>query len=275
MEIVKIPKKFRDILDILRSGQIENGLEQLEKIKDFEPQKAIVLAEINYFSENYEMAMTNDEMALPYDEQWYAGNILFEHFVAYTNTALISNNISRAENFYKQYLTEKEKLSLPDHRLNTYRYQIQQQLAKLKGDKNLKINVEPLKVIREGKSTDYFIELLKENRPKLTYESAKGAEYLLHFMFERANTDESLAYYEKYENGIISEHIHIGATRLFLAKNQIEKAKNALMTYVTKSWYPVEYIQITPMRIWEYEDLYPILTKDLKKGILLANKAKR
>lgn len=34
MSIVKIPKKFRDILDTLRSGQIVIGLEQLEKIKN-------------------------------------------------------------------------------------------------------------------------------------------------------------------------------------------------------------------------------------------------
>lgn len=69
MNIVKIPKKLRNIFDTLRSGQIEVGLEQLEKIKNFEPQKAIVKAEINYFSDSYEIAMENDEYGLLFDEQ--------------------------------------------------------------------------------------------------------------------------------------------------------------------------------------------------------------
>lgn len=113
MEIVKIPKKIRDILDLFRNGQIENGIELLEKVKEFEPQKAIVFAEINYFSSEYENAMKNDELALPNDEQWYAGNIFFEHLFAYSNAAIESNNVLRAEEFYKKYLKEKEKLNLP------------------------------------------------------------------------------------------------------------------------------------------------------------------
>lgn len=275
MEIVKIPKKLRDILDTLRSGQIEIGLEQLEKIKDFEPQKAIILAEINYFSENYEVAMTSDENGLPFDEQWYAGNILFEHFFAYSNTAIISNNVLRAENFYTKFLTDKEKSDLPKHRIDTYKHQVNQHLAKLKGETNLKIDAEVLEVITNGKSTSEFIAQLKEYRPKLTFDSLDGAKYLLNFMFEEGNTDESLAYYEKYANELNNEDCHINASRLYLKTNQIEKAKRAIITYATKSWYPVEHIQITPMRLWEFEDLSPILTKELKKEILLTPKAKK
>ena len=216
MEIVKIPKKLRDILDTLRSGQIEIGLEQLEKIKNFEPQKAIILAEINYFSENYEVAMTSDENGLPFDEQWYAGNILFEHFFAYSNTAIISNNVLRAENFYTKFLTDKEKSDLPKHRIDTYKHQVNQHLAKLKGEKNLKIDAEILEVITNGKSTSEFIAQLKEYRPKLTFDSLDGAKYLLNFMFEEGNTDESLAYYEKYANELNNEDCHINASRLYL-----------------------------------------------------------
>lgn len=274
MEIVKIPKKLRDIFDTLRSGQIELGLEQLVKIKDFEPQKAIILAEINYFSSNHEAAMTNDEKALPFDEQWYAGNILSEHFFAYTNNAIASNNISRAENFYKTYLAEKEKSGLAGHRLDTYKYQVNQHLAKLKGNKKTKIGAELIQVVRDGKTIPDFIAQLKEYKPKLTYESVKGAEYLLYFMFGEGNTDESLGIYEKYADELTNEDHHLTASRLFLLTGEIEKAKNAIMNYV-KVWYPVEHIQITPMRLWEFEDLYPILTKEFKEEILRIPKAQQ
>ena len=274
MDIVKIPKKLRDILDTLRSGQIEIGLEQLENIKDFEPQKAIILAEINYFSDNYELAMLNDENGLPFDEQWYAGNILFEHFFAYSNTAIISDNISRAKNFYKNFLTEKEKLELPEHRINVYRHQVKNHLAKLNGERDLIINKKQLQIVKEGKSIDEFKEQLREFRPKLTFDSVEGAEYLLNFMLEKGNTDESLAYYEKFADKIVNDNTHIDAARLFHLKEQTDKAKKSLMTFVN-NWYPVEHLQITPMILFSYEDLYPLLTKEFKQEILNTPKAKK
>ncbi|WP_400260875.1 hypothetical protein ACFX5U_12395 [Sphingobacterium sp. SG20118] len=267
MSIVKIPKKFRDILNTLRSGQIVIGLEQLEKIKGFEPQKAIVNAEIDYFNSNYESAMTNDENGLPFNDQWYAGNVLSEHFSAYTNTALRTGNISRAEGFYNNFLTEKEKLNLPEHQIRTYRHQINHHLAKLKGENGLSIWSKPLKIVKDGKSTDEFIAQLKECRPQLTFDSEKGAEYLLHFMLESGNTDESLTYYEKFADKIFIGDIHINAARLFLLTGQIDKANQALVTFA-KNWYPVEHIQITPMVLFDYEDLLPLLTKEFKQEIL-------
>ncbi|MHC8947996.1 hypothetical protein [Sphingobacterium hungaricum] len=274
MDIVKIPKKLTTILDTLRSGQIEIGLEQLEKIEGFEPQKAIVHSEINYFSDNYEIAMSNDEMALPFDEQWYAGNILVEHFFAYSNTAIISDNILRAETFYKSFLTEKEKLDLPEHRINFYRHQVKNHLSKLKGEKDLPIDNALIQIVKDGKSTAEFIAQLKVYRPKLTFDSKEGAEYLLNFMLEQGNTDESLAYYEKFADKIFNSTIHLNATRLFQLAGQTNKAQKSMLT-IARNWYPVEHIQITPMILFSYEDLYPLLTKELKEEILRMPKAQQ
>lgn len=274
MSTVKIPKKLRDILDTLRGGQIEIGLEQLEQIKGFGPQKAIVHAEINYFKSNYEIAMTNDESGLPFNDQWYAGNVLSEHFSAYTNTALMTGSILRAETFYSKFLTEKEKLNLPEHQIRTYRSQIERHLAKLKGENISSIWDKPIKIINDGKSTAEFIAQLKQYRPKLTFDSEKGAEYLLHFMLESGNTDESLAYYEKFAAKIFLDDIHINAARLFYLTGQIDKAKQAIIRFA-KNWYPVEYIQIAPMVLFNYDDLLPLLTKEFKQEILSLPKGKQ
>jgi len=273
MNIVKIPKKLRAISETLRSGQIEMGLEQLEQIIDFEPQKSIIRAEINYFRSNCETAMTNDENGLPFDEQWYAGNVLLEHFFAYSNTAIISDNVSRAENFYRNFLTEKEKLNLPEHRIKVYRHQVKNHLAKLKGEKDLIIDKKKLQIVKDGKSTDEFIAQLKEYRPKLTFESLKGAEYLLNFMFEEGNTDESLDYYEKFADQIASEDSHINAGRLYQLRGQTDKAKASIIRFVN-NWHPVEYIQVTPMILFSYEDLHQLLTKEFKQEILHTPKGK-
>ncbi|MBX3253594.1 MAG: hypothetical protein KF862_05585 [Chitinophagaceae bacterium] len=274
MNIVKIPRKLRDIFAILRNGQIEAGLEQLEKIKGFGPQKAIVKAETGYFSNDYENAMANDENGLPFDEQWYAGNILFEHFFAYSNAAIISKNISRAENFYRNFLAEKEKSDLPEHRINVYRHQVKNHLAKLYGEKDLIIDNNLPPIVTNGKSTGEFIAQLKEYRPGLAFNSIEGAEYILNFMLEQGNTDESLAYYEKFADKIVNNNTHIHATRLYLLAKESGKAKKSLMRFVN-NWYPVEHIQITPMILFSYEDLYPILTKEFKQEILNMPKAKQ
>jgi len=274
MEIVKLPKKLKDALNTLRNGQIELGLAQLEKIKGFEPQKALVKAEINYFMDNPEEAMSFDEQALPFDGQWYAGNILFEHLFAYTSTSVKINNQALAEEFLANYLIEKEKLPLPAHLLNTYRHQISQHLKRLKGEKDLIISPKSLSLIEGGETKEAFVAQLKKYRPKVTLDSLEGAEYLLHFMFESGDTIEALNYYETYANQILNEDHHINAARLYTKLGLSINAKQALITYAANAWYPVEHLQITPMKLWSFEDLYPIFTKDLKEELLLMSKAR-
>jgi len=273
MNIVKIPKKLRDVSETLRSGQIESGLEQLEQLTGFEPQKAIIRAEIGYFRGDCETAMTNDENGLPYDGQWYSGNVLSEHFFAYSNTALISGNVSRAQAFYKGFLSGKEKSNLPEHSIKMYRHQVKNHLDKLKGEKNLAIDKKQLRVVKHGKQADEFAAQLKAYRPKLTFDSREGAEYLLHFTFEEGTTDESLPYYEKFADQIASGDHHIHAGRLYQLIGQTEKAKAAIMRFV-KNWHPVEYIQIAPMILFSYEDLQPLLTIEFKQEILQTPKGK-
>lgn len=108
----------------------------------------------------------------------------------------------------------------------------------------------------------------------MRFGSVKGAEYLLNFMLEKGNTEESLAYYEKFANKIVNENTHINAARLFHLTGQTDKAKKSVLTFVN-NWYPVEHIQITPMTLFSYEDLYPLLTKEFKQEVLQTPKAKQ
>ena len=88
--------------------------------------------------------MNFDEKSLLFNEQWYAGNILTEHFFTYTNTAIKINQTERAEKFYNFFLETKEIENLPSHQINQYRYLIEQHIQKLNGVKNLKINPKNL-----------------------------------------------------------------------------------------------------------------------------------
>lgn len=273
MNIVPIPKKLKDIAAQLRNGDIENGLEKLHSLEGFEPQKAVIRAEISYFSNSCEKAMDEDEFALLHDGEWYAGNILSEHLFAYTHVALQSGAKDRAAAFLQQFLEQKQHMDLPAHQLQTYTYQVTQHLEKLNGEKDLPIDPEPLPFITEGLTEPDFAAQLKKYRPKLSIDSLAGAEYLLHFMFTKGNTDHALAYYEAWANDIRIEDHHLNAARLYRKAGAPGKAAQALRLYAAKAWFPVEFIQVTPMRLWLFEDLYPLLTASFREELLRMPKA--
>lgn len=275
VDVVKIPARLRKALSAIRGGQVEDGLEQLAAIKGFEPQKSSAVAEIAYFRGNLLAAMDFDEQALPFDGQWYASNVLTEHLVAYSRAALLSGNVLRASHFLQRFLAEKEKLNLPGHHLNFYRYQVAQHLQRLAGAQHLPSDPEPLPPLATGAPEEAFVAQLREYRPKLTFDSAAGAEYLLHFMFATAATTEALRYYHAYAEELCTENHHLSAARLYAQLGDAEAARKAILTYAALAWFPVEHTQIAPMRLWEFGELLPILTSELTEKILVLPKATR
>lgn len=268
MEVVKIPGKLQKALKTIRSGQVDAGLVQLTEIKGFEPQKASAEAEVAYFRGSFAAAMALDEQALPFSQQWYAGNVLTEHLFAYSRAALLSGHTAQATQFLQQFLTEKEALNLPDHLLNFYRYQVAQHLQRLAGALQLPSDPKPLLPLAAGAPREEFAAQLQEYRPKLVFDSAAGAAYLLHFMFERAATTEALRYYRTYANELRLENHHLSAARLYAQLGEVQEAEQALLTYAAIAWFPVEHTQIAPMRLWEFSELLPLLTPIFTEKIL-------
>jgi hypothetical protein len=272
MDVVKIPAKLRKALQTIRGGQVEAGLAQLAAIKGFEPQKASAEAEVAYFQGNFAAAMHLDEQALPFDGQWYASNVLTEHLFAYSRAALLSGNMAQAKQFLQQFLVEKEALNLPDHSLHFYRYQVAQHLQRLAGAHHLPSDPQPLRPLATGAPLEGFVPQLRQYRPKLTFDSAAGADYLLHFMFAAAATAEVLDYYQTYAHELRTESHHLSAARLYAQLGDRAAAEKALLTYAAIAWFPVEHTQVVPMRLWEFPELLPILTTELTTQLLLLPK---
>jgi tetratricopeptide (TPR) repeat protein len=272
MDVVKIPAKLRKALHTIRGGQVEAGLAQVAAIKGFEPQKASSEAEVAYFQGNFAAAMHLDEQALPFDGQWYASNVLTEHLFAYSRAALLSGNVARARQFLQQFLAEKEALDLPDHSLHFYRYQVAQHLQRLVGAQHLPSDPQPLPPLATGAPLETLIPQLRQYRPKLTFNSAAGADYLLHFMFGAAATADVLCYYRTYADELRTESHHINAARLYAQLGDRAAAERALLTYAAIAWFPVEHTQVAPMRLWEFAELLPILTTELTTQLLLLPK---
>ncbi|KIA88072.1 hypothetical protein [Kaistella jeonii] len=272
MDVVKIPKKLKTIFQEIRDGNIELGNENLKNYKDFEPQKNIVFAQMNYFESNYEQAMLNDENSLLFNEQWYPGNILTEHFFAYTNTAIKINQIERAEKFYNFFLETKEMETLPAHQINQYRYLVEQHILKLNGEKNLKLYPEKLSLITEGKKISEIELIQQKHRKDLNNKNIEKIEYLLNFMITDCNSKLVFEYYEKYCEEIKSENIHFDIARLYCLANDENLARKATLKFV-ENWFPIDFLQIVPMKFFEYEEMNLILTDQFKVQILNSRKA--
>lgn len=274
--MVKLTNELIKILKDFRKGKIQESQIKLDKVEGFDVQKSLVKAQINYFKEDYKKAMRYDEKALPNNDQWYAGNILSEHFFAYSNSAIQSNQVERASKFYKAYLANKVKQNLPEHKINFYKHQVSQHLQKLEGEKNLIINCHKAYEIKEkGEPIEKFYQQYQNVRDSSALKSRAAIEYMLHFLIEYGNTNECLNYYETNWESIIMEDNHLKVAQIYKAKKQIEKAKEVILRFAEKFWYPIEHLQIVPMKLWCFEDLLPLIDKELKLEILAVNKAKK
>jgi hypothetical protein len=274
--VTKLPKKIRTILIDFRKGKIEDSLIELEKIEGFEPQKNLIKSQINYFQEEYENAMNYDEKALPFNDQWYAGNIITEHFFAYSNSAILSNQVEKATKFYNGYLENKIGQNLPDHKINFYKHQISQHLQKVKGEKDLIINFhKPYEIKNKGEPIEKFYDQYERVHQNSDFKSKDAIGYIFHFLIDYGNTEECLNYYEENWESVIMEESHLKVAQIYRTQNQIDKSQEVIHRFATKFWYPIEHLQIVPMKLWCYEDLIPILDKELKREILKTNKEKK
>ncbi|MBS0027231.1 hypothetical protein ACTJJ0_12260 [Chitinophaga sp. 22321] len=274
MSIEKLPKKLRVFFDEIRNGVVENCITNLDSIEGFDAQKGIVLAEIFYYQSDYNSAMDYDERSLLHNDKWYAGNILTEHFYAYTYAAIESDQVERAIKFYNFFLEVKEQLDLPEHLVSQYRYLTEQHILKLKGYKKLYIDQPPINLITEGKAKREFEDQLRKYRPKLDPDSIEGIEYILQFMITDCATSDVFECYEKYADKIKIENIHVDIARLYVISGRLELAWKTLIRYAERSWWPVEHLQVLPMRVFEYGELLPILNNEFKMEILNLPKVK-
>lgn len=82
MDVIKLPKKFREVSYQIMDGKDE-ALDTLETFSAKYPhQVAAVKAEVAYFNPDYETALNLDLTVLPWLEEWYYGNVSDEHMTA-------------------------------------------------------------------------------------------------------------------------------------------------------------------------------------------------
>lgn len=263
------------MLDKFRKGKIQIGNAILDNIDGFIPQKNLIKSQVSFFEEEHELAMRYAEKALPHDDQWYAGNVLCEHFFAYTYSAIQTDRVPEAKDFYSNYLKQKLKQDLPQHRVNFYAHQVSQHLKKLEGDKQLAIHTrKPYRIIYDGEPIQSFYDRYRVVHSKSDLKSKDAIGYIFHFMLEYGNTDICLDFYEENWELLIQEDAHLRVAQAYTAKQQIQKAQLTILRFAERFWLPVDNVQIVPMKLFEFEDLLKVMDKELKRTILHADKTR-
>ena len=274
MDTVKIPKKLQDICKELRSGNISDGLEALNKFDKLEIQKNAILAEIRYFSSEFEKAIEYDKAVFPYWEQWRSGNIFQEHLAAFTFAAMKNNLSGEAVAFYELFLENKMKEEeLKPHQKNYFKLQINRNIEILTNGFEKYINEDKYEKKETGKSLSEFMKQLKDKRPELLPDSIEAADYILNFIYADGRAEDYIELYEKFAqtNDFNSDH-HLNAAKIYIFLNESDKAKKAVLNYAEVGWHPVEHTQVMPMTLFSKYSLYELLTKDFLNKLMIIPK---
>ena len=105
MEIVKLPKKFREICYRVMDGH-DGALAELETFVKYPHQVTAIKAEVAYFNGDWEKGLEYDMEILPYLNEWYYAIVGNEHRAAMVVSAL---KIGREKELSKS-LTETLKI---------------------------------------------------------------------------------------------------------------------------------------------------------------------
>lgn len=118
MDVIKLPKKFREVCYQIMDGKDE-VLDTLEAFSAKYPhQVAAVRAEVAYFNLDYETALNLDLTVLPWLEEWHYGNVSDEHMTARAVAAVQLHREPEEpqtrEQLWEQIKAKDKKLTLDD-----------------------------------------------------------------------------------------------------------------------------------------------------------------
>lgn len=262
-----MPKNdFQTAINLIRSGETDQGLELLEKSSAPETIKNIAKAEIAYYRDDLKNAMYFDEHSLPADHQWYDPLIVNHHLRAYVYAAKKTGSISRAIEFLDYYIAQKRKeygyaaaKPFENIYLNAMR--------RLNGQKTTDAP-KKIKIITpaECQSTIIF-----ENNGCTREESARIISSMLMYMWNTIETEKVLKIYEEYADLITLDDHHIWAARNYIKLHDDVNALTCLMRYA-KGWTPTEKFTVMPMKVFVFNDILKYWTPEIRRQFLVLNK---
>ena len=279
--IVSPPKKMKTICDEIRSGNIDSGINQLNKIPGYIPQKNAILAEIAYFDSRYDDGMLLDEEVFYHFDEWYGTNISKEHIGAYTYASIYSDNIDKGAYFLRKFWEQVFNGNEPDHIKQYYAVQIAKALDLLSGDSE-KIKNVILKDAYVEPDTPLAYEVIFKERQLETKKMSETLQpdfilRVLDSIYRKGHPEDYVAYFEETKEKIKGHGLaFIRAAKIYHYLDNadcIEKVETSLIDYARIGWVPINHTMVTPMTLFCYPVLFSYYSIPLLKRILHSEKS--
>lgn len=262
MDVVKLPKKFREACYAITDGHRE-ALETLETFTKYPHQIAAVKAEIAYFDMDYENALKLDFDILPFFDEWHYSNVGDEHMAAMTFAAV---KLHREGQVIDAFAKEQERILSEGggQSRNNYCELMKSYLRKGMlpyADKKELHYQDP----EDGKTVTELSGELKAKDKKLDIDSSKGKNRLYHSCCTYGFAKDAIEIYEQIlnENEPMTELAYESAIIRYLYLGEKEKAIQTMERMATaRLWAVAAPTQVRPMRFFQLPYIHGFLSDE-------------
>lgn len=259
MEIVKLPKKFREVCYRIMDGD-EEALQMLESFVKYPHQVLAVKAEVAYFNGDYDKALNYDMEILPYFNEWYYGNVGDEHRAAMVVAAI---KLGREKELMKRFdETTKFLKDDDDSRLQPLKnISILKSCLKKRSwpysDSTQSFYHEP----EEPKSLDEIKEELKTLIKKKALDTPYGRVRLFYLACQKGTACDAAKVFEEVEDEEGAEMAYNDAILLFHFLGNKDKAIELIEKLATsRLWHVASATQVRPMSFFNEPVIVEYLT---------------
>ena len=260
MEVIKLPKKYRDICEEIKNGSYES----LEKLNAFEEkfphQNLAVRAGVEFFDRKYEEAVSHTLLLMPFWDEWYYSNVANEYMMAMCFAAKKIGREAEASQALQEEqsrLMEAEEEKCLKGSCQRYNYckilldYMQQDILPESRSKNY----QPPEVPKTAS------ELIAEGKlyPEKDFDKMK----LLNLLFMKGSPEDTVDYYERIKDLNLGELYYEQACICYGYLGQKEKVLEVIERWAkSKRWDVASPTQVRPMSFFMHPFMHEYLENE-------------
>ena len=257
MDVVKLPKKFREVCYAIMDGHNEM-LETLESFSQYPHQITAVKAEVAYYNMDYENALKYDLDILSFFDEWYYSNVGDEHMAAMSFAA---TKLRRETQVIEAFTLEQERIRSEGGTQSRSNYCEIMKSYLQKGmlpfsDRDEMHYHDPA----DGKAIEELCQELKTKVKKIDFDSVDGQMKLFHACCSSGFAKDAVKVYEQISNERLSELVYENTIVRYLYLGEREKAIQTMERMATaRLWSVAAPTQVRPMRFFKLPFMHDFL----------------
>lgn len=274
IEVVRVPKKLKDIAELYRSRDFEEADRLLSAFGKLSRQTAAIKAQLAFFSCDFGSAIENIMEYYTYLGEWYTGNMWYQTAMALSYALIRAKSLPVAMDcieYLKMLYNGLSAEQLENRKLRYLKF-IPNILDRADGKFNSTKKYSPPDIPKSySELFDGYAQYHQKQLEMLDCppeDDTHTASDMLILIYSSGSADDFLKLYEKHcKSSELRDGTHIDAARIYMYLGQNDRAAEALLNYASLGWYPIENTDIMPMSILDADDLFLLVSDELLKKI--------